>query len=378
VIAGIANKVPGTVHFALLAASENTRERLKELDSWNIRPLFFPEGHFDKIDDFLACLADAQPSIRAGPPMGISDFAEMREGPRSKLPADSARSVHSSRMAVGLLTPYLVNRIQQERELRDALVHHSQVSPRRPLLLIGLGTEEQAIHAYIERVERDSLPKALKQVGYCDHLTWVNLPWTRDDWQNDAAGTIRYLQEDIEARLELRPRSWPEGLVVAVNSRRSVVTFCYRLQWQGWNETHLSTLRAWAQRWACLPALPPGQPIVVFFMIRYQPERRWFLSRLAARSTTSTIHERLRQLRGLESTNLVICVLSELGNVLFDDIEHWILTEVRPPDPVRMIREMRRSLDDPDLLVGSGIPMGRLVDRLSDLLEQTAEEQYAL
>ncbi|HYK90707.1 MAG TPA: SIR2 family protein [Acidobacteriota bacterium] len=59
VIAKIAKKLAGTVHFALLSASECTDERLRELDSWNIRPLFFPAGKFAKIEEFLGCLADA-------------------------------------------------------------------------------------------------------------------------------------------------------------------------------------------------------------------------------------------------------------------------------------------------------------------------------
>jgi len=42
VIAEIAKKLSGIVHFALLPDSENTPGRFKEMDSWNIRPLFFP------------------------------------------------------------------------------------------------------------------------------------------------------------------------------------------------------------------------------------------------------------------------------------------------------------------------------------------------
>lgn len=54
VIAEIARKLAGIIHFALLPGSENTRERCAELDSWNIRPLFFPAGKYDKIDQFLS------------------------------------------------------------------------------------------------------------------------------------------------------------------------------------------------------------------------------------------------------------------------------------------------------------------------------------
>jgi NB-ARC domain/TIR domain/SIR2-like domain len=59
VIAEIAKRLPGIVHFALLPDSENTPNRLRQLDSWNIRPLFFPEEQFGKIEQFLECVAKA-------------------------------------------------------------------------------------------------------------------------------------------------------------------------------------------------------------------------------------------------------------------------------------------------------------------------------
>lgn len=58
VIAEIARKLPGTVHFALLSEAENTPDRLRQLYQWNICPLFFPVGKFEKIEQFLACVAE--------------------------------------------------------------------------------------------------------------------------------------------------------------------------------------------------------------------------------------------------------------------------------------------------------------------------------
>jgi HAD superfamily phosphoserine phosphatase-like hydrolase len=57
VISRLARQYPGNRHFALLSDSEITPERRRQLDDWNIRPLFYPKGHREKIEAFLACLA---------------------------------------------------------------------------------------------------------------------------------------------------------------------------------------------------------------------------------------------------------------------------------------------------------------------------------
>jgi len=59
VIGRIARRYSGTIHFALLSAAELVPDRIRQLYSWNIRPLFFPAGHFEKISEFLQVLADS-------------------------------------------------------------------------------------------------------------------------------------------------------------------------------------------------------------------------------------------------------------------------------------------------------------------------------
>jgi HAD superfamily phosphoserine phosphatase-like hydrolase len=57
VISRLAKRYPNIVHFALLSSEEAVTTRLEQLDSWNIRPLFFQSGHFEQIEKFLSCLA---------------------------------------------------------------------------------------------------------------------------------------------------------------------------------------------------------------------------------------------------------------------------------------------------------------------------------
>jgi HAD superfamily phosphoserine phosphatase-like hydrolase len=109
VIARIARRYSGTVHFALLSDSELSPARINQLYSWNIRPLFFLSNDYSKIEHFLACLAlscevsrsapkasvsrvSTQPANRAASPRNISN-------PSSKLAPRSIKRSH--RHAIG-------------------------------------------------------------------------------------------------------------------------------------------------------------------------------------------------------------------------------------------------------------------------------------
>jgi len=59
VISRIAARYKGTVHFALLSETELHIDRIQQLYSWNIRPIFFPSGRYEKVAQFLEILADS-------------------------------------------------------------------------------------------------------------------------------------------------------------------------------------------------------------------------------------------------------------------------------------------------------------------------------
>lgn len=80
VISRIAAKYRGTVHFALLSEAELHIDRLQQLYSWNIRPIFFPSGCYEKIGLFLGVLADSleRPATSSAVRHGLS-FRQRRE-----------------------------------------------------------------------------------------------------------------------------------------------------------------------------------------------------------------------------------------------------------------------------------------------------------
>jgi hypothetical protein len=101
-------------------------------------------------------------------------------------------------MAASPLVPYLVDRMQQERELHASLAEHFREHSRRPLVFLVYGRAEQAMHEYLERLEKISLPKALRRLDYTDVVKWVNLPWSHaPNWHDETERTLRYLREDV-------------------------------------------------------------------------------------------------------------------------------------------------------------------------------------
>ncbi len=141
VIARIAKRLPGTMHFALLPESDlggcetqehytapiNTDEsskaadhRRQQLYSWNIRPLLFPAGEFEKIDQFLAFLAKAA----ALPAEGIADritVADFPDAAPRTLPETMKALLAAVRDPKGsvTLTPRQVTQIVREFKPRN-------------------------------------------------------------------------------------------------------------------------------------------------------------------------------------------------------------------------------------------------------------------
>lgn len=291
----------------------------------------------------------------------------------------SAPGLTSSRthIVVSALVPYLVNRIEQEREMRETLATHSESNSRRPILFLLYGRAEQAINYYLERVQRSSIPRILHRMGYPDLLNWHDISWTRvSQWHTNADRLISNLRGDLEDKLELPPRSWPSSFVEAAAQKRTTLIFCYRLRWRDWSDQHLEAIRLWAEDRAGVPNLPPRHPTLLFFVTEYETIKLGIAKRLLGldRKKDHPVHKQLRSLLALDDLRLTVHLLPELANVTLDDVQDWILNEVRPPNPAGLLRIAKQILDDPELIT-TGVPMEHLAERLYALLLQAAESQ---
>ena len=303
--------------------------------------------------------------------------------PRNNLPIRNASITSSfgltssrSHIVVSALLPYLVNRIEQEREMRDALELHSTSNSRRPILFLLYGRAEQAIHHFLDRVQKSSVPRILRRLSYPDVLNWHNRPWPRADWQTNGERLIRNLRDDLADALELPPQSWPDSFVDAAAQKRVALIFCYRVRWETWSNQHLQAIRMWAEDWASVPNLAPTHPTLLFFVTEYETIKLGIAKRLLRldRNNGHPIHKQLCGLRDLDGPRLTVRLLPELANVTLDDVQDWILTEVRPPNPAGLIRLARQILDNPELTT-TGVPMEYLADRLLKLLLEASASQ---
>jgi internalin A len=314
------------------------------------------------------------PKKEQQPPPSTDAFDRIPNAVITASPAPASSRTH---IVVSALVPYLVNRIEQEREMRETLALHSESNSRRPILFLLYGRAEQAVNFYLERVQKSSIPRILRRMNYPDLLNWYDISWTRiSQWQTNADRLIRSLRGDLEDKLELRPRSWPNSLVEAAAQKRITLIFCYRVRWEDWNAQHLEAIRLWAEDWASVPHLPPRYPTLVFFATEYQTIKLGIAKRLLGldRRKDHPVHRQLRSLLSLDDPRMMVRLLPELANVTIDDIRDWIYNEVRPPNPAGLFRMATQILDYPELTT-TGVPMEHLGERLYELLVQAAESQ---
>jgi len=167
-IADIAKKYEGTIHFALLPATECVEDRSAQLDRWNIRPIFFPAGEFAKIGQFLTLLAETVPPEKVS-----STSLYMRRDDANTVAiqqATQALDEYSSRLQRPNIPPLLV---PQKMEL----VGHNVIDQLRgttDVLLLGRSGLGKSFHLEHYRrmcLQFDEVPILLDVRYYCGDLT---------------------------------------------------------------------------------------------------------------------------------------------------------------------------------------------------------------
>jgi len=272
------------------------------------------------------------------------------------------------------LMPYLVDRLQQEEQLGALFARHHDERWRHPVVVVAYGQTDQAVHEYLDRLERSSLPRHLRRVGYRDTVNWKNLPWPRGDWQVKPDETIVRLRTQVETVFEFPRNSWPSGVAQFVAAVGCAVVVCVRLRWEEWTELHLNTIRAWIGDWGTVPTVSVDAPLLVVLALEYSvPSPSWLGRVLAVKSGAHPIHRQLQSLAAYTTPGISFVVLTELGNVTLQDIEDWILNDLKPPDVSAMIRRARAILSDPDLPLSNGVAMERIAQRLAELLAEGAK-----
>jgi hypothetical protein len=260
------------------------------------------------------------------------------------------------------ITPYLIGRRIQESEIKEALALHRDSYPRRPIVFVVHGDQEQALNEYVDRFQQYTLPKALtsmRREGYCGTVKRLDLPWIDQDWESNSARTLSRLRDELLEREGLGSGDWPNQFAAELAKIDAVPVICYHLFWQNWNDSHLRTLKAWVLEWAELPDLPLGSPIVVLFSIMQYPAER---TRFSFMRRPKSPRVEIAKFGELTSNDLLVVPLTELGNIDAGDIDDWIRNVVKPRDPSRMIKRFHELLDDPAIFGADGIPMSRFVD----------------
>jgi HAD superfamily phosphoserine phosphatase-like hydrolase len=152
VIGRLAMQMPGTIHFALMSESDNSAERRRQLEVWNIRPIFYPERQYDKIEKLLGCLAVNCPLNLSRSTVFTKGAAKSRpklENHRQRLVRVNAYKLFYFRSAAHLSIKELSNLAGINPQLLGRIE-----KPRKKSGPFGLQSFRECEAAVLSRIER--------------------------------------------------------------------------------------------------------------------------------------------------------------------------------------------------------------------------------
>lgn len=277
--------------------------------------------------------------------------------------------------------PYLCDRSDQESALREA-IGRLRTRPRRPLVCVVHGDEEQSHDMFRERLQENSLPRLLEipsenAVIKAYPIKWpVRFQGTADLHRNLTLNLAdEVLHRSTENRTEIAQRFARIPAPVLVHTH--VLT-------EDWEQHGQQILDGFLEYWRSWPEVLGSQPLLAFLFFKYRIGReshwlrRWKLRKL--KEKISTILEKLDLARIDDFSGKVLPLLE---NVRRREAEDWGRSEEtsRYCRAAEMVDEIGKLFDRWESEMESDrIPMDRLAKDLLTLLHKlnrSTEEMMA-
>ncbi len=264
------------------------------------------------------------------------------------------------------LLPYLVNRSTELEALHAGIEEHVQAGGGKPLLFLVHGEERQCVDAFLERTHRVDLPKTLRRLGLSDVLRWHDGVWPTHQGGLDARW--RLLNRAVTNHLDLRAASTPAEVRDALVRLRAPTVFSFHLGAEHWQPDDDRLLEEWGRQWAAFPPLPAAQPLILLFSTKYPNRSQGFLTSFLTGRRANQVRRVLASFEGRLRGAMPAQLLPELTSVMRPDVELWVRDVVRPDDPIRLMRDVRKLYEDGSLAPDDRIAMEPLAERLARLL----------
>ncbi len=263
--------------------------------------------------------------------------------------------------------PYLCNRSQQSRLVRQRLQTHLGSRSTRPLLLVVHGNADESHHAFVARVEGTVLPDLLARAGMRRESRFYYLPALEVGTTPDFGGDFR-----LQMSSKIQQPDFPDDteLLKCLRSLRvrGVVTVL-QLCASECSRDPEKILQAVRDYWQGFPDAPPDLLVMCILCVKYDERPgvfgrlRKLVGRSPAASAARTAVEKLSASMA-EQPQPHICVLPELKSVTRRDIEDWIAetrAKLRRHVPEA---EFNKMFDD-----GPSLPMDDAIKHLEGVLD---------
>lgn len=175
---------------------------------------------------------------------------------------------------------YIINRVEQEDALKDAVLKYQVCAPKRPLVCVIHGDEAECHDNFVTRLERVSLPKILSFFRPMSDAENVIMRrkmepslgrLTEENWRSVLWG-------DLSAALLNGNRdASPDSVVDHISRRKPAVMIDVQLWSEEIDGVPLERLDYFFKFWGTLPPLPEDLLLIVCLSLKYQSayERTW-------------------------------------------------------------------------------------------------------
>ena len=264
--------------------------------------------------------------------------------------------------------PFLVNRHEQEDELGKALRRVGQ-KPDKPVICLAPGHKDQCHDMFVERLKRVSLPRGLGLPRDQDTIMVRTLRWPR----------VSNLHENLEMQLaqELCYNTLATTDDISEVLAKGPVLLHFHLSDKEWLHGERAVVTEFLDFWQKWP-LKPGQHLFICLCIEHQTQssvrRIWRWPWETKRRQSDPLETAMAQVITFVSSarfERLICIpLPQLGDVKFDDVKYWALSEeiqiLRRHD---LLTEIRLLFDQWERQMATqAMPMERIAAALKDIL----------
>jgi len=221
------------------------------------------------------------------------------------------------------LLPYMNNRSRQRDQLADALDIHFEQQPRRPFVAIVHGDEREAHSAFLERLERVTLPQLLGLADDSEPLQHFDLRWSEPGAALDERE--RRLQSRLAECLTGERRADTQTMAQELARHRCPIMISSSVLSTDWHTDEQELVQRWLKHWSTWPDMPPGQKLFIVLSFHLKDcSQTSFITRYKLNKKNKCVCEFVNQLKQNDAENYSLVTLEKLEAISEADVLRWL------------------------------------------------------